>query len=292
MYILEVENLILQYGKQLVLNDVSFGFKKGEIIGLLGPNGAGKSSILKILAGLVYANGGTLKIEGVSETKFKKIKSIAGFHIDSPSFYPFLSARENLRILVKMNNLQVNLEGLLNKVGLTGVGAKKVKFFSTGMKQRLAIAQTLLRSPDLLILDEPFNGLDPNGFQDLIQLIRELNNEGITILVSSHLLNELEQLANHFILLHHGKVELDIAKEELRKSKNKVVFEFASDLSIDAIQFLNDKNAVLESNKKALLKLNTIDVEGVVSRLVACGNIPIRVETLTLLQEKYLEITA
>ncbi|OIQ36570.1 MAG: hypothetical protein BM563_10565 [Bacteroidetes bacterium MedPE-SWsnd-G1] len=291
MNILEVENLSLAYGKQQVLDDISFEFKKGKIIGLLGPNGAGKSSILKVLAGLVFADSGKLKINNQSQTEFHKVKSITGFHIDSPSFYPFLSAKENLYLLMKMNQKQIDIDVLLRKVGLENVGSKKVRFFSTGMKQRLAIAQTLLRSPELLILDEPFNGLDPNGFQDLIDLIQKLNAEGITIVVSSHLLNELEQLAEHFILLHHGKIALDISKKELQKSKNKVEFNFISELTEASIQLLNDKKAEFISENRLILKLNPKEVEQLVLALVHNGNSPVKVETLTLLQEKYLEIT-
>lgn len=291
MHILEVHNLSLKYGQQIVLDQVSLGLKKGEVIGLLGPNGAGKSSILKILAGLVFADSGKLIVEErVSE--FKDLKEFTGFHIDSPSFYPYLSAKENLTLVMKMNRIKVDIQELLIKVGLENVGSKNVKYFSTGMKQRLAIAQALIRTPKLLVLDEPFNGLDPNGFHDLNQLIQKLNGEGITILVSSHLLNELEQLANHFILLHHGKVDLDMTKEELRKSKNKVVFEFLSKLSTGSIQFLKEKEVEMVSDYKAILKLFPKEVEGVVQNLVSYGNTPVKVEALTLLQEKYLEITA
>ena len=168
-----------------------------------------------------------------------------------------------------MNGLKVDINTLLNKVGLSHVGNKKVRHFSTGMKQRLAIAQTLLRSPDLLVLDEPFNGLDPNGFQDLMHLLRQLNAEGITIIVSSHLLNELEQLASHFILLHDGHVALDISKTELQKLNRTVQLEFDSKVNDKALNLFKDLEwkqlndmafeVKLPSGEIALLVKNLVD---------------------------------
>ncbi|GAB1307920.1 ATP-binding cassette domain-containing protein [Urechidicola sp. KH5] len=288
---LQVTHLSLSYGKQDVLKQVSFSLKKGSIVGLLGPNGAGKSSILKILAGLVFPDEGILKYRN-ENLNFDKLKKYAGFHIDAPSFYPFLSAAENLRILMRMNNLSVDVQDLLNKVGLSQVGSKKVSHFSTGMKQRLAIAQTLLRSPYLLVLDEPFNGLDPNGFQDLIQLLRELNEEGITIVVSSHLLNELEQLADHFILLHHGQIALDITKEELQQSKNTIQLEFDKPINDSSNKLISDLEVKKINETSYEVKLPENQVAMLVKKLVDASCIPTRVNTLTLLQQKYLEITA
>ena len=224
MNMLEVVDLSLRYGDQQVLNHISFAVEKGKIIGLLGPNGAGKSSILRILAGLVFPETGCLKIEGKSQKSFSDLRSYCGYLIESPSFYPYLSAIQNLKLIKKINSCDVDLNELLSKVGLKETHNKKVKHFSMGMKQRLAIAQALLRSPEILILDEPFNGLDPHGFQDLISLLNDLNKKGITIIVSSHLLNELEQLSDYFILLHQGNVELNISKTELLKSKNNIAF--------------------------------------------------------------------
>ena len=212
MKILEVKDLSLHYGDQSILKNISFSVEKGKIIGLLGPNGAGKSSILKILAGLVFPEKGSASIEGKSLKSFSELRSHCGYLIDAPSFYPYLSAIQNLKLIKKINNSSVDLAALLTMVGLGSVDRKKVKYFSMGMKQRLAIAQALLRSPRILILDEPFNGLDPNGFQDLIKLLEDLNKSGITIFISSHLLNELEQLSDYFILLHKGNIELDSEK--------------------------------------------------------------------------------
>lgn len=291
MNILEVENLSLRYGSQQVLNHISFSIEKGKIIGFLGPNGAGKSSILRILSGLVFPETGNIKIKNESQKSFCKLRSYCGYLIDSPSFYPYLSAKQNLRLIKKMNKSNANLDELLIKVGLADTHSKKVEFFSMGMKQRLAIAQALLHSPEMLILDEPFNGLDPNGFQDLINLLKELNEKGITIIVSSHLLNELEQLADHFILLHEGNIELDISKTELLKSKNKIAFTFKSELNEETFEYLQRLKVDSVGKNKFIVRLNSDEVEKVVKKLVEINSIPIAVQTLTVLQEKYLEIT-
>jgi len=288
---LQVDQLCLSYGKQSVIKDVSFTISKGSIVGLIGPNGAGKSSILKVLAGLVRPDAGKMMFNE-NDMTLNALKNHAGFHIDSPSFYPFLSALENLKILMKMNNLEVDLQGLLVKVGLSKAGNKKVRHFSTGMKQRLAIAQTLLRSPEVLVLDEPFNGLDPHGFQDLKHLLEQLHAKGMTILVSSHLLNELEQFAHHFILLHEGKVALDISKKELQQLKNTVQFEFDGLPTAKGLSLLKEFEANQISNTFYEVKRPKKDVAELVKKLVDVNCIPIMVNTVNLLQQKYLDITA
>jgi len=291
MYILEIENLSLQYGKQEVLKPISFSVKKGEIVGLLGPNGAGKTSIIKILAGLVYPKTGKLIFDNKSLDTFSELRSHCGYLIDTPSFYPFLSAKQNLNLINRINNCDTKVEILLEKVGLKEVGKKKVKYFSTGMKQRLAIAQSMLRDPEILILDEPFSGLDPNGFHDLINLLNDLNKNGTTIIVSSHLLHDLEQFADSFILLHRGNIALNISKKELVRSKKKVAFSFEQSPTGEALDFISKMNANFDNSKRIVIHLSPNEIASVVNKLVNLKCTPINVETLTILQEKYLEIT-
>ncbi len=291
MQMIDVEDLSLQYGNQQVLNHISFSVSKGQIIGLLGPNGAGKSSILKVLAGLVFPNTGTLKIKDTVQKSFTSLRSHCGFLIDAPSFYPFLSAEKNLKLIQKITNSKADLNDLLKKVGLSDVGIKKVKNFSMGMKQRLAIAQALLRSPEILILDEPFNGLDPNGFQDLVLLLKELNKNGITIIISSHLLNELEQLSDGFILLHQGNIKLNISKEELLIAENKIALTFNQEINEEAKLFLAKFSSDFIEKNKVVIILSSTKIAEVVSKLVDLKCVPIEVVTKTILQEKYLEIT-
>lgn len=292
MQILKVEDLTLQYGEQIILDQVSFSIKKGQIVGLLGPNGAGKSSIIKILAGLVFPKKGRLYFKSKLQNSFSDLRQYCGYLIDSPSFYPYLTAKQNLNLIKKINKSELNIDDLLFKVGLFDLNKKKVKHFSTGMKQRLAIAQALLRSPEILILDEPFNGLDPNGFQDVLNLLKKLNKDGITIIISSHLLNELEQFAETFILLHNGKIALEICKETLINSKKRVAFTFENKPSSKANEYITKIDGIFTSDFKTVIHLKPNEIAEVVNTLVSMKSTPINVETLTILQEQYLEITA
>lgn len=291
MDIIQVDNLSLKFGKQPILNTISFGFEKGKITGLLGPNGAGKSSIIKVLAGLVFPNSGEITIHKNKKISFSELRNYCGYLIDTPSFYPYLSAYQNLKLIRNLSDRTVNIEELLQKVGLADVGKKKVKHFSTGMKQRLAIATALLRSPEILILDEPFNGLDPNGFQEVICLLKELNSNGVTIIISSHLLNELEQFSDAFLLLHQGEIALNISKQDLLRSKRKVALTFENEPNKEAKAFIEKRTGYYENSTKVILNLSSNEIAGVVNDLVEINQIPINIETLTVLQEKYMEIT-
>jgi len=292
MHSLKVDGLSLRYGSQQVLNHISFSFEHGKITGLLGPNGAGKSSIMKILAGLVFPDSGSVKMNGQVMTDFSRLRNSCSYMIDSPSFYPFLSGRKNLELICRILGKTVDLEGLMTEVGLEPSSKKRVKNYSTGMKQRLAIAQAMVSDADLLILDEPFNGLDPNGFQDVIALLKDLNARGKTIVVSSHLLNELEQFADAFILLHNGNIALEIEKSSLLRTNKKVVFTFGEQLNKEAREFIIGRGQISHEGLSAVLELRPAEIANTVERLVALKAIPVNVETQNILQEKYLEITA
>jgi len=291
MEFLKVEDLSLCYGKQQILNHISFSFEKGKIIGLLGANGAGKSSIIKILAGLVFPKSGLLFFRESQKKQFSELRNHCSYLIDSPAFYPFLSGRQNLNLINKISRSKNNTDEILYKVGLEKVGKKKVKYYSTGMKQRLAIGQAMMRNSELLILDEPFNGLDPNGFQDLIKILKDLNKKGTTIVVSSHLLNELEQLADVFILLHKGEVAFQIDKKELFRSKKNVAFTFEREPDQKAREYIETMEFFFQSGTKVILKLDPDAISKVVQDLVAMHCVPVKVEMNNILQEKYLEIT-
>lgn len=292
MQMLKVEELSLYYGGQRVLNNVSFSFEKGRITGLLGPNGAGKSSIFKVLAGLVRPDSGVVTKNGETLDDISDLRNSCSYMIDSPAFYPYLSGRQNLQLICKVLGREKNLEKLMRLVGLDPFSKKRVKNYSTGMKQRLAIAQTMIHDVDLLLLDEPFNGLDPNGFQDLIALLRQLNEEGMTVVVSSHLLNELEQFADAFILLHNGSIALDISKKDLLKLKKKVSFVFDSNPPDEALKLISKFGSFEKGILTAILDLEPHEIATTVERLVGLGAVPVNVETQNLLESKYLEITA
>lgn len=288
---LRVENVSLKYQGQTILNHITFSINKGRIVGLVGQNGAGKSSIIKVLAGLVFVKTGDIFLNNECLTSFTKIHKCFGFLIDSPSFYPYLTAKQNLRLVKKINNNIGDIDSLLLQVGLTNVESKKVKNFSTGMKQRLSIATALLKSPEFIILDEPFNGLDPNGFHDLIVLIKKLNNDGVTFLISSHLLADLEELADMFILLHKGSVALEITKEKLKESLRKVTFTFGKTLNHEVSVFIKKLQGEFVKDTKVVIKLYPNEIANVVTKFVSLNSPPINIETHTILQEKYFEVT-
>ncbi|MFY9283456.1 MAG: lantibiotic protection ABC transporter ATP-binding subunit [Miniphocaeibacter sp.] len=207
-YILKTENLTKIYGKQKSNNNINLNLKKNTIYGLLGPNGAGKSTLLKMICGISKPTSGSIYFEN-SLWKKEDIRKI-GALIESPAIYPNLTAEENLRVYALMNNLEnKDFTELLELVGLKKKDKKIAKKYSTGMKQRLGIAIALLKSPDLLILDEPTNGLDPLGIEELRKLIKSFPGKGITVILSSHILTEVEQVADTIGIIYNGKLEYE-----------------------------------------------------------------------------------
>jgi ABC-2 type transport system ATP-binding protein len=286
---LSIKDLSLKYDNEYILSDISFTVKQREILGLLGPNGAGKSSIIKILAGLVKPRSGSLTLDEES-LSFEDLRAKCGYLIDSPSYYPHLSAFNNLKLIERINYTKVDCKKLLGVVGLGDVGKKKVRHFSTGMKQRLSIATAIMRSPELLILDEPFNGLDPNGYQDIINLLKDLNACGTTIIVSSHLLDELEQFATAFVLINKGKIALNISKTNLMKSNRKVTLTFSKDFNASSEALIMEKEGIFISNRVVELTIKPEEIGPIINALVVSGSIPINIETHTILQDTYFEL--
>ena len=217
--IVDVKNMTKQYGRQLALDEVSFGIKKGSIVGLIGPNGAGKSTIMKIMGGLVFPTSGSLKMFGESSEKgLNHSRSRTSFMIETPYAKADMSARENLEKQRRQKGIpdKGRIDEVLKIVKLEDTGKKEVKKFSLGMKQRLGIANALLGKPELMVLDEPINGLDPEGIVEIRELLRNLNKEEkVTIIISSHILSELSQLCTDYIFINHGKITDTLTAEEL-----------------------------------------------------------------------------
>jgi ABC-2 type transport system ATP-binding protein len=207
-----------------VLDDVSLAVEAGSIYGFLGPNGAGKTTTLRLILGLLKRQQGTITIFGkaLESHRIETLRRI-GSMIESPSIYSHLTARENLALLQKIYECPRSRIGeVLELVGLADTGKKKAGQFSLGMKQRLAIAIALLADPQLLILDEPTNGLDPNGIIEVRELLRELNRErGITILVSSHLLSEIDRLVSHVGIINRGRMLFQGTLDELKVQQQR-----------------------------------------------------------------------
>lgn len=213
--ILETKGLSKQFGKQLAVNEVSLQIKRNSVYGLLGPNGAGKTTTLKMIVGLLRPTEGEIFFHG--ERWSREHLDHMGALIESPALYGNLTARENLMVHTKLLRLpDERIEEVLKIVDLNNTGKKRASQFSMGMKQRLGIAIALLNRPHLLILDEPTNGLDPLGIQELRELIRAFPSQGITVILSSHILSEVEQIADYIGIISDGKLsyENEIGKDE------------------------------------------------------------------------------
>ncbi len=232
--VIKLENIVKSYGNMEVLKGASLSVNKGDIYGLIGKNGSGKTTMFKIILGLSEFKGGTLSIDG-SKTPAELLRNRQkiGFFVGT-NFYPYLSARENLRYYAMVKNIpgreiKKEISRVLEIVGLDDV-KKPVRSYSLGMKQRLGIANAILGNPEILILDEPTNGLDPQGIADIRHMIRRFNEEfGMTVIVSSHILGELEHTADRFGIINDGIVVKEISQEDL-KEKEKAVEIAVDDL--------------------------------------------------------------
>ena len=207
-YMVETKGLTKQYGSKEVVKDVDLKVPKAHVYGFMGPNGAGKSTTLKMLLGLIQISAGQVTIGGETVNRKNRIAILkeTGSLIESPSYYGHLTGRENLEIVRTLKRVpEQEITQVLKLVRMEEQQNKKVREYSLGMKQRLGLAEALLGRPDLLILDEPTNGLDPAGIQEIRELIRELPGRmGMTVLVSSHLLGEMDQMADYVGIINHG----------------------------------------------------------------------------------------
>ncbi|WP_440897092.1 ATP-binding cassette domain-containing protein [Amphibacillus sp. Q70] len=226
MDIIKTSQLTRKYGKQYAVNNVNLSVIEGSIYGFLGPNGAGKSTTIRMLLGLIKPTNGSVRILGKDLTKHRmEILGQVGSLVESPSYYGHLTGYENLEAARRLLGAPKNrIAEVLNIVRLNKAADKKVKHYSLGMKQRLGIATALLNKPKLLILDEPTNGLDPAGIQEIRSLIKSMpKHDNMTVIVSSHLLSEIEQMADQVGIINKGKLifqdSIDVLKE---KSKPKL----------------------------------------------------------------------
>ena len=246
-YVIETNNLSKKYSKNLVVNSVDLHVEKGKIYGLLGKNGAGKTTTMCMLLNLTYPSSGDILLFGKNPKRYpKEVYSKIGSIIETPGFYENLTAYENLKIIAKLRGRYNpnNIKLVLEMVNLDGETSKKFKDFSLGMKQRLGIAAAIMHTPELLILDEPINGLDPIGIKEIRTLLKRLTHEfGITILISSHILSEIENIANVIGFMDEGILIEEISKEDLLKRLNKFVeFEVSNiDLACEILKKLELK---------------------------------------------------
>ena len=253
-YILKTNHLTKVFEGKEVVSSVNMNVQKGEIYGFLGPNGAGKTTVMKMITNLIKPTNGEIEIFGerLTDQSFEVLKRI-GSIIEYPIFYDKLTARETLQLHCDYMGYynQKEIEQVLDMVSLVNTGNKRVKEFSLGMKQRLGIARAIITKPELLILDEPINGLDPQGIKEMRDLFRMLSKEyGITIIVSSHILGEIEQLADTIGVINNGKLIQEISLAQLTRSQTDYI-----ELIVQDIQ----KTSFLLSEKLLLVNFKLVD---------------------------------
>jgi ABC-2 type transport system ATP-binding protein len=223
--------LVKRFETTTAVDGVDLVVREGEVRGLLGPNGAGKTTLLRLLFGLVAADQGEIELFGhpLGSAESVNLDGVAGF-IEEPTFYPYLPGRVNLELFAELDGgvAAGRIEEVLEVVGLSGRGGDRVSGYSTGMRQRLGIAAALLRSPRLLLLDEPTSGLDPGGARDMARLVRGLAADGTAVLLSSHLIGDLENVCDAFTVLRLGKVVWDGSAQQLREQAPGSAYRIAT----------------------------------------------------------------
>jgi ABC-2 type transport system ATP-binding protein len=297
--IVQVDRLSKNFGRVRALHEISFSVAEGEVFGFLGPNGAGKTTTIRILLGLLNGDGGTAKIGGFDcWTEHAKAARLFGATLEQPALYGFLSGRDNLRLFARLLGPvdEAQITELLGLVGMTERGDDKVKRYSMGMRQRLALAQGMLGKPRLLILDEPTNGLDPNGIHGLRILLRKLATEqGLTIFFSSHLLSEVEELCDRVVVLHRGEVK---ASGPLSEVVNIKGFNYRIDVSdvdkaMEIVRTIEGATVERGTIKDSITVSSQTDLARIINHsLVAAGiGVDQLVRTEKGLEDVYIELT-
>ena len=275
--ILDINNLTIKYGKNTVVNNFNLSIKKGHICGLIGPNGAGKTTIMKFLAGLILPDDGYVKLFG-DKDNLQDSRQRMSFMIEAPYIDGSMTAFENMQYIRFIKGVadEKRIEEVLEIVGLSHTENKPVRNFSLGMKQRLGIGMALLQNPEIMILDEPVNGLDPEGIVNIRNLLKRLcENDNVTILISSHLLSEMAELCTDFAIINHGKLIDSFSVQELKeKCENHITIK-TNDINKTAAvleEKLNiDKYRVIHGDELHIFEL--LDKIETVSKVITDNNI-------------------
>ena len=289
--------LVKRYGDIVAVNGVDLTVERGDVFGYLGPNGAGKTTLLRILLGLIRPTSGTAKLFGLDPLVdgVRALDGVAGF-VEGPRFYSYLSGRKNLELLADYDGdgARSRIDGVLELVELRDRAKDRVGGYSHGMRQRLGIAASLLRQPRLLLLDEPTTGLDPAGMRDMRDLVRRLAGEGITILLSSHLLNEVEELCNRVAIIRKGSVVYEGPLQELLATAATGYRLRATDLERARVVLLSQQGVDGVSLGEGQLRF-TADEEAVARAAIALGQARIGITSLipetASLEELFLVLT-
>jgi ABC-2 type transport system ATP-binding protein len=298
--VIEISGLTKRFKEVRAVNEVDFKVHKSDVFGFLGPNGAGKSTTIRMMLSLISPTAGTIKIFGKSLNKNRKeILTNIGAIVEKPDFYLYLSAIKNLEILAKISGKEIShkrIVELLELVGLKDRAKSKVKTFSHGMKQRLGIAQTLLHNPELIVLDEPTTGLDPQGVKEIRDLIIHLSKEeNKTIFLSSHILSEIELVANRMLIINKGSKVVEGEVNELLSSKTlKVTIEVenleTAKKVLESTKWYNQIESV--TGKKISINIEDKDIPQVNKYLVENGVMVNSLIPVRSLEDYFLSITA
>jgi ABC-type multidrug transport system ATPase subunit len=299
MSVIKVQNISKHFGAIKAVNDLSFEVQAGQVFGFLGQNGSGKSTTIRMLLSLIHPTSGQIEIFGKRIEKSREaILEKVGAIIERPDLYPYLSAREHLELFAKVRKQKIpttNITNTLDQVGLSHRANDKVETFSLGMKQRLGIAIALVHNPQLIILDEPTNGLDPQGIADIRQLIQTLaKEEGKTVLVSSHLLSEIEQVAQQILIIHQGKKMAEGITKELLDPEKRIV-QIKTTHDVNALKFIAASSFgkyLLTRNEGIFLKLPTHEIPLLNESLVKGEVALLGIETKNSLEDYFLQITS
>jgi ABC-type multidrug transport system ATPase subunit len=299
MSVIQVNGLSKHFGALKAVDQLDFSVTEGEVFGFLGQNGSGKSTTIRMLLSLIHPTSGSIELFGKPLNKYRdQILEEVGAIIERPDLYPYLTAKEHLQLFAKLRNKHVgenSIQDTLVKVGLADRSNDKVQTFSLGMKQRLGIAIALLHNPSLIILDEPTNGLDPQGISDIRNLIKQLaQQEGKTVLVSSHLLSEIEQMATQIMIIHKGK---KVANGPIQKllDPNKMIVHIKSTNDAQTLQIIlsgSFSNYLLQRNDGIYLRLPDYEIPLLNTALVNAGVGLIGVETRNSLEDYFLQVTS
>jgi ABC-type multidrug transport system ATPase subunit len=298
--IIEVRELTKTFNEITAVDNLTFTVREKEVYGFLGQNGAGKSTTIRMLLTLIRPTNGEIKIFGLDlSTHRKEILQRAGAIIEKPDLYKYLTAIENLNLFATMSGLKLNRMQLmekLDKVGLSERADSKIKTYSQGMKQRLGIAVSLVHDPDLIILDEPMNGLDPQGIADIRHLINHLSKDlGKTIFISSHLLSEIEQVADSLLIIHKGK---KIAEGNIREllnpeqSRIEIETDSATELELQLKQTRWGSKIVAVNGKTLTMQMKRNEIPLLIQQMTEMRQPIYSIRKKNSLEDYFLSITA
>jgi len=299
MSVIKVQALSKNFGALKAVDQLSFEVEAGQVYGFLGQNGSGKSTTIRMLLSLIHPSEGHIEIFGQSLTDHRSaILEQIGAVIERPDLYPYLTAQEHLTLFAKLRKQKINsskIEATLAQIGLLARANDKVQTYSLGMKQRLGIGIALLHDPKLVILDEPTNGLDPQGIADIRQLIKSLSKEeGKTVLVSSHLLSEIEQIASHILIIHQGKKMAEGPTSSLL-DPNKTIVQIKTLDDLGAKQILMAsvyQTNLLERSEGIYLSIPQLEIPALNTFLVASNIALISLEAKNSLEDYFLQLTS